>query len=152
MVSNTNGFTLIEIITVLAIIGIALACFSPGLMHLYEQWQLDTFVDNFIMDIRFSRQLAISKGYRHLVELNLEGKYYYLRGDYVTQPSLKKVELPVCIQTITTTFKKNPSGYITIIFNENGAPGGGGTIEFSTKNDKKATITVLPVTGRVQKK
>ncbi|MFQ5770584.1 MAG: prepilin-type N-terminal cleavage/methylation domain-containing protein, partial [bacterium] len=88
-VNNQKGFTLIELIVIITIIGIlsyiAVANFSDS----NSQVQYGTLIRKIATDVRFAQQLALTEGMSTHVYIDQANNRYYLKwddGTYIQNP------------------------------------------------------------------
>ena len=62
MMNKNQGITLIELIVVLAVIGVLLAVISPGIQQPIQEAVLRTEAQRIAQEIRLTQQLAITTG------------------------------------------------------------------------------------------
>lgn len=142
-----KGFTLIEIICVVAVIGIIISVAYPSLSgYIKTRTELDLRVtaEQLLFDIRDVRQQNIS-------EPDVKYTVYVYDDHYAVKKSGRG--LPVTLKTFTApqgvTFTSNISNIKTngIYFTTTGAPSSAGTI-YLNKGKSQYIITIQPSTGR----
>jgi len=143
-----NGFTLIELICVIAIIAIATSIAMPNISNWLDKEALNTSARQIAVGIRKTRQLAMTTNRETKFELYRDGKYK-IRDYDVRRPSLETVELSKRVNYISSNFNDNFYNIDVVGFNVRGRPTYGGTITLRA-NKEELNITVLPVTGRVK--
>lgn len=135
---KNNGFTLIEIITVLSLIGILLAFSVPKITA--DFGYMDKMAEEFLTDVRFIQMEAMKHAsplYQITVDSS-EGKYY-LRDEF----SIVK----------TVSFKDRYTikytGTGALYFTIDGTPVHPGTFTIlDIKTNESKSVTIVPTTGR----
>lgn len=143
-----RGFTLIEVICVVAIMGVAAAMIVPTVGSSLDRWAVRSAAQQIVIGIRQARQTAITLGREVKMELYRDGKYKIREYD-VSKPSLETVYLDDRLDSITSNFEDDLYNIEVIGFNADGRPKQGGTITLK-EGAQQMEITVLPVTGRVR--
>ncbi|HHX87490.1 MAG TPA: prepilin-type N-terminal cleavage/methylation domain-containing protein [Firmicutes bacterium] len=142
---SQSGLTLIELICVVAIIGlILLAGVLPG-FHWGDKRKLEMAAWRLASDMRLARQSAISVGVTSYIQFRI------FNDDYkISFPDEKDtVKLPEGISYGYINFPM-VDGYYLLEFKSTGAPNRGGTVGLKCKQGKKLYIIVTPATGRVR--
>ena len=153
MIGKSKGFTLIELISVISLLGILLIIAVPNVYTVNQNWVLEAAAREMVEDIRWAQHLAIVEGKSYNFEIHLSKKYYKIRPDNYNSPSLKTVYLNPNIARITSTLL-NPgysgefSDYRVLTYSATGNPGQTGSIVLETRNGKRLIITVAVGTGR----
>ena len=148
--AKSRGFTLIEIVVVLSIVGILATVSIPILSHVFNISQLKREAQNIAVELRLAQELAQSK--KTTCRINFISKslfykkakysvenYSYFKGKYV---DLKTIELPEKYD-----FKADK----VIIFSASGStpPGGSGTIILRDIGGRERRIIVSSI-GRIR--
>lgn len=135
------GFTTIEIITVVTILGIMTTMVFPNFKLTLDMYKLDIAAKKLAKDIMFIQEKSIYDKFIYEISFDLtyQDNYKILKG-YKS----KEIKLPpgVCIDWVN--FNRNK-----LSFSPTGAPRQGGTIALKSKN-KTIYIIVSVTTGRVR--
>lgn len=141
--ADKGGFTLLELLCVLALIGILSSIIMPRLISL-ANWKLEGTARAMATDIRLVQQEALVHG--ESAEIFFLGSHncYQLR----LPEGSRMVYFPEEVSYKgATSFSTDPF----LKFTELGTPaGGGGTVTLQTSNGSKMYVIVTPVTGRVR--
>ncbi len=138
-----QGFTLVELMVAVAIIGILAAFSAPDIGRIYARYKLDGAARLLASDVREVQQMSISKEHALTIQfLPFEERYRIRDGMNI----LKNVSMPKGVDltsvTLTTGFD--------LTFTAKGSPrGGGGTIILSNQWEQRR-ITITLATGRVR--
>ena len=90
--SGEHGYSIVELLTVVAIVGILALVTIPSFMTMRNSASMKTAMRNFTSDLRSARQLAISRGLQVKVSFstgNGARRYDYFQGNsaYATVPN-----------------------------------------------------------------
>ncbi len=143
---NKNGFTIIELVIVMALFGAILAIALPRLTSI-SRWQLEGAAGKMAGDLRLARSEAIFSGKVCRVTFFIYSGLYRL----TLAENNQMIQLPEEIffqgqTTFATDDSDNPFVYFTAL----GRPSRGGTVILESRNGDKRYIIVTPVTGRVR--
>ena len=86
---NQNGFTLIEMIVVIIIVGILSYAVVANFTDSHESLQLNAITLKLASDVRYARDLALTEGRGTRVYIDLTNNQYYLKWDdesYMVNP------------------------------------------------------------------
>lgn len=134
-----KGFTLIEFLTVLAIIAIISAITIPMFRALRPGFQLSSAVRDLVTNIRCAQQLTVTEQVNYCVKLFLSEKKYQIIQCGESDP-LSEVFLPEEIATFDAAGFTNNE----VEFNPYGAVKESGTISLENTKNKTKTIEVKP--------
>ena len=167
-----EGFTLVEIITVVAIMGVVLAMAVPNFSKWKEKYQINGQGQKVYFDLMLARTVAVKNNNDVRVTFNTISQTYKIHddtnGDGVenTGESLKSVSLEENVQFAfntgtsdidgnTVTAAVSFSGSQTVIFDSRGQASASGSVfmlhanDIGTTSDRARSISVLKATGAV---
>jgi prepilin-type N-terminal cleavage/methylation domain-containing protein len=155
LVREEKGFTLIEVILVILIMGILSTLTLPNLMRSNDRWLLRSTAYMIANDIRMMQRLSVQECSYYNFELNTKGFYYILRNNDPLEPNIKKVLLDPRITSVSSTLSSSgyggsAEGYRILSFSHLGSPNQAGTIILKTRNGDSIRLTVDVTTGRVK--
>ena len=133
-----NSFTLIELLIVLAIIGILVGVSIPVYRQFQPTIQLNGAVRTLVTDLRYAQQIAVTEQINHCFQLFLTEKKYQIVQCGQTQPLLEVV-LPNEIESLSANFTDDK-----VEFNPYGAVKESGTIILENTKNQTKTIEVRP--------
>jgi type II secretory pathway pseudopilin PulG len=126
--SNENlGFTLLENLTILLILGIALAISTPSVLAMQQRQRLVMATDMLLMAMQEAQQTAIERSMVCSIKINttaIVDSNHCLRGGDVTLPSGVSMNSPGLDSSIEYGMKGNTVDNRTIRLNSNNAPDG----------------------------
>ena len=171
---SQEGFTLVEIITVVAIMGVVLAMAVPSFSKWKEKYQINGQVQKVYFDLMLARTVAVKNNNDVRVTFNTISQTYKIHddtnGDGVedTGESLKSVSLEENVQFAFNTgipdIDGNPVGSAvsfggdgsqTVTFDSRGQASASGSVfmlhqsDIDTTSNRARSISVLQATGAV---
>jgi type IV fimbrial biogenesis protein FimT len=135
------GFTLIELMTTLVVLGILIALAAPKMSGWINHTRVESTMNGLMGDINFARMLAVRSGNR--VEIEIKPTEYVISTTQGgTKRTAKRVNLTTEHPGVTLT-----SANTTLTFNSRGLLVAGNGKVTATKANQTAELDVLP-TGR----
>lgn len=146
------GFTLLELITVLFILGILSILVLPGMGQFTDGIIVRSAAYALANDIRRAQNLALQEGRGYRIDLYTRDFYYLLRADSATSTPVKRVEFSPRILEIRANFQTgSPAhGIHAVRYRSTGTPSQAGTITLKTRTGRAISLTVEVATGRVR--
>lgn len=143
MKKGQQGFTLIEVILVLAILGLLLGVAMPSFQKPFAHYQLRSVAMQMAADMRWARQQSI---YGRAGML----KFWVLRKErqYLIQDATRIVvqrSLPAGIEFHEIVLERNP-----LTFTLTGAPSIGGRVVFRNAYGELSYVYFMPSSGRIR--
>ncbi len=149
--SNSKGVTLIELIVVVAIIGLLALLISGNTATPMNKLTIESAANMIAQDIRLTQQMALAKGDVCFFEINTRDNYYQIRSQQ--SGTYKKESIDRSISISVNGFQDPYSGssgdFKVLRYNPTGTPSTTGTITLR-KGDLVKQITVMVGTGRVK--
>lgn len=146
--NKDEGFTLLELVLALALVGIILSFSWPKLEHTYKRFKLEASAKKIIAQIRLVQQLSIGEGIWYRLKFDLVNNKYIItrniNNDGIAQV-YKTIELEKPASLYFTNFKDHE-----VYFYSSGNPSQGGTITIIDENNNLLYIIICPVTGRTR--
>ncbi len=144
------GFTLIEIIVVLSIVGILVAVSIPVFLHVIQISRLNSEAQNIAVELRLAQEMAGTKKTTYRITFRSKSIFYetakiqvenysYFKGKFI---NVKTIELPKKFD-----FKNDKA----ISFSSSGSPppGGSGTVVLKDSGGREKRIIVSSI-GRIR--
>ena len=146
---NNLGFTIVELMIVLTIIGIIMLIVVPDLASLGGTYRIQVEANKIAQDIRLTQQLAVVKGYDHVFELNMNENYYIVRSRNLLDGIEKVEHIDKSVSVLSCNFDSEAQ-YKVLKFSPTSIPGRTGHIELVDSFGNKKVINVAVGSGRVQ--
>lgn len=146
-VKGKKGFTLVELVCTVAVLGILLLIAVPEIMSIKDKWILDSTAKQMAEDIRWTQHLAQTEGGYYNFDIHISEYTYRIRDKYDSK-DIKFVDIPAEITNIASTLPRN-TNYHRLALTPTGIPTQTGTIFLTSAKDKKLRITIAVGTGRV---
>lgn len=135
-----RGFTFLEIMVAVVILGLLTALAVPNLNQALENYKLNSAARQFVAQVRYVHSRAIN-GESTEIKLYYVGDRYYIRKGRVAEET---VILPPGIR-----FENSLSREISFDL-QGDLSGGANTIYLKNSRNRRVEITITPVTGRVK--
>lgn len=124
---NARGFTLLELMIVISIIGILAAVTWPKLSGVKADFRLRTASRACVLDIRYAQQLSMDTKEKHGVFFSQNG---YIIKNIVTDETIKSISFGNGVQYVSDSLSGD-----AVIFQTDGVPyKSDGITEFSTES------------------
>ena len=152
--AGNGGFTLMEVMLVIFMLGILTTLAVPSLLRSNDRWVLRSTAYRIANDIRQVQRMSVRECEEYKFELHTGKFYYRIMRESVTADPVKTVSLDSGISEVTSTlydpkYGGEMAGYRVLQFSCLGSPNQGGTILLKTKKGDSVRITVEVTTGRV---
>lgn len=136
--ANRQGYTLLEIIVVLALLGIFLSISVPSISVIGNFKEREE-IKAFRRDIISTKNKAIMEGLIYKFTIDDINNDYNIS---LNSDTVKRVELEYW-EIVSTNFEN------TVYFLATGSPDRGGTIRLRNKRGKITELRIVPVTGKL---
>lgn len=146
---SASGFTLMELLVTMALLSLLLLVAVPVLKNFGNERSLEITARNLAIDMRRTRQMAITSGDPHCLEFFLsQHSYHYKIKNCMTADS-EECYFSTGVSYSSTTFPLVGS-VPQLRFNPMGAPNSGGTVVLKDARGEKIYVIVTPATARVR--
>lgn len=142
MSSSRRGVTLIELLMVMALIGIIMTITFPSMQPLISKQTLKSDANKMAWTLRSARQKAITTGKPQMVKFYTSDMYYY-NGELI------KLSDGIHYYIGDSFYNAQLGGKICS-FTSRGTPSQSGTITMKDKHQQLIYVIVNPVGGRVR--
>jgi len=136
-----HGYTIIELVLIVFVLSIVFGIAAPSVRNHLDSYCLKSFDRIIVADLRYAQKKSMMNWRETRVYFSSYSDKIYVKQGTKT---IKSDSYPAFVKLDYTSFASNE-----IKFTCSGNPSTGGSIHVSC-GDKKHTITVLPVTGRVK--
>ncbi|MFY9597527.1 MAG: prepilin-type N-terminal cleavage/methylation domain-containing protein [Dysgonamonadaceae bacterium] len=147
------GFTLLELIVVLAILGIISSIVIPSIVFITRRNTLKTVTQEIAQKIKDTQQLATNYRKEVIFDLDINRNTYTVRENRAKPKTFTTGQFSKDI-TITSNLYRPYTGDMRgvrrIKYSANGLPSQTGTIWITDQSGKTMTITIAVGTGRVK--
>ena len=140
---NNSGFTLVELLVVLAILALALAVVPPSLTGAIDSARFKSAQRDLVSALRYTRSRAVNSQQAASVEINVKQGTMQVAGKQRTLPIPDDVAL-----TLVTAQREQLSAFEGAIRFYPDGSSTGGQVRFS-KDDQVWSINVDWLTGRI---
>lgn len=152
MGKNDDGFTLIELVVVLILIGISVALVAPTISHSLERAQFRKDIRSVSAMLTLARSQAIAHKVPYTLSIDLDKHTVWVdtaqqRDESTTKHITRSPLSHTDTLQVNTQNREKTSGIGTLVFYPNGSSGGG-TIRMGHNSQKETVeIDVNIVTG-----
>jgi len=149
-----RGLSLLELLVVLVIIGIAGAIAAPNYSRLIERYNLRKASRQLVTDLQCAKMRAVSEGISHRVGFRSGSAPQYVierKSDGAwtmvdIERNLADKDNPYCAGGISMSTSANP---LRVVFSPLGSASPAASVTFRTKSDQTKTVYVI-LTGRIR--
>lgn len=145
-INKIKGYTLVELIVVIALIGIVLSIAIPSIKMVFSTSEKKELME-FKRDLIFARNSAVMENGIYSIELNIVKNQYSVINHKVSDKKLvKKKEFVNGIILEADNLDHHVTFYPT------GSVEKAGSIKLSNRKNEKIYITITPATGKINLK
>lgn len=145
--TSRRAFTLLEIVLVLAIMGVIAGIATPRYAAAVSRFQVNTAVRRLVRDLTTARERARSRGASQSVTFTIASDTYRIAGLQGLDGSANYVVNVAGQPYNASLVSANFSGAASVVFDGYGVPNSGGTVVLDSGGYVR-TVTVDPQTGR----
>lgn len=142
---NKYGYTLVELLVVLALIGIVLSIAIPSINLIFVNFEKKELME-FKRDMNFARNRALMENGVYTIRIDIPGNKYYILEESDKKSVVKEKEFSNGIRFTVNNLDHSISFYPT------GSTSKVGTIRLTNKKDQDIEITITMATGKVNLK
>ena len=144
-----GGFSLLELLLVLAIIGIATAIAVPRYMSSIQNYRLNASARRIVTDLAFARSQAKATSSSRTFQVNVVDDAYLINEETKIDKAADIYRVDLKLAPYHTSIKSvDLGGDAQLVFNGFGDPDSNGAIIINTQQGKKA-ILIDSVTGEI---
>jgi prepilin-type N-terminal cleavage/methylation domain-containing protein len=150
-----SGFTMIEVMTVVAIVGIVVALAAPDFLASMRSLRLGAAARDQVSYLRLARQTAVTESGEVGVYIDSTSQaltlFYDLNGNSIMDGGDSTFLGPIAFSS-DIRYRSCSFPNRTLVFRPNGSASGSGTLELGSRADstRSYTVEVLASTGRVK--
>ena len=145
-INNIKGYTLAELIVVIALVGIVLSIAIPSIKIISTTSEKKELME-FKRDLIFARNSAVMENGIYSIELDIVENQYSIRKDKQSGKNLVKKK-----RFVNGIVLKEDNLDHHVTFYSTGSPEKAGTIQLLNKKNEKIHITITPATGKISLK
>jgi prepilin-type N-terminal cleavage/methylation domain-containing protein len=145
--SEEAGFTLVELLCVIALLGMIISLAAPAMTAVGGSRNLELAARSMAMDMRRTQQRSITAGWTQRIEFRIYNNDYRIKDGKTG--AVERISLPEGVSYRSVNFPTD-GGYHVLSFNRSGAPNRGGTVALANASGELIYIIVTPATGRVR--
>ncbi|MGF7185845.1 prepilin-type N-terminal cleavage/methylation domain-containing protein [Desulfitispora alkaliphila] len=148
--NKSRGFTFLEVLAVVTLIGLLTAVTLPQLASALEKWKLQAIAEELKQDMRYAQQAALAQGDYCDVRFYIHTQPQHYR--VVKNLEIVKVrDMPEGIRIEMVNFNSlSPGNVPTVRFRNKGTVAQGGTVLLKSDKDNYIRIIVTVNTGRIR--
>ncbi len=147
ILNNNKGFTLVELLCVLMLIGMISLIAAPAVADMGRKRNLELAARAMAIDMRKAQQKAITAGWTQLIEMRTTVNDYVIKDGKSSER--RRVPLPEGVSYRSNNFPL-VGGNRLLSFSRSGAPNSGGTVGLTNTAGDVIYVIVTPATGRVR--
>lgn len=153
---SSGGFTLMEVLVVIGIIGILSMVAIPTISSTLPKYQLRAAARELVVDFKKARAEAVKRNRDVLIEFapSAGGGSYLVCVDIngsgscdVNDPVLRDVTVPQSVRLVSTTFTNNLTGFTNRGLTLGASPG---TVTLQNLDGSRSQIITVSVAGNAQ--